>query len=87
MSHTETVKNVPNDQVAQVKLEFEAEGATVSVSDNGDGTSDVTATFPDASSDTNVSAAAAHASAASAHAAAASAHASVVAAKASAART
>jgi hypothetical protein len=83
MSHSVTVKNVPNAQVPQVKAGYEAEGATVTVSDNGDGTSNVTAVFPDSSA-SNVNAAAAHASAASAHASAASAHASAASAKAAA---
>jgi len=81
MSQPETVKNVPNADVARVKAEFEAEGATVTVSPNSDGTtSDVTATFPD---DGNGSAAVAHASAATAHASAATAHASAASAHAS----
>ena len=43
---TETLKNVPNAQVDQVKGDFTNAGATsVAVKDNGDGTSDVTATF------------------------------------------
>ncbi len=42
----ETAKNVPNAEVPPLKAIWEAEGATVTVKDNGDGTSDVTATWP-----------------------------------------
>ena len=79
MSHTEIVKNVPDDEVPQVKTDYESQGATVTVTSNGDKTSNVTATFPDLAAD-HATAAAAHASAASAHAAAASALVSAVAA-------
>jgi hypothetical protein len=47
MPRTDTIPNVPNDQVERVKGEFEAEGATVTVTPNGDGTSKVVATYPD----------------------------------------
>jgi len=48
MSHTETLENVPNSDVGRVKQDFLDAGATsVSVTDNGDGTSKVVATFPD----------------------------------------
>ena len=46
MRITKTMKNVPTDQVPELVREFmKAGAATVDVSDNGDGTSDVTATF------------------------------------------
>jgi len=45
---TETIKNVPKDQVEQVKQDFKDAGATtVNTKDNGNDTSDVTATFED----------------------------------------
>jgi hypothetical protein len=48
MSHTETLERVPNSDVDRVKKDFLDAGATsVSVADNGDGTSKVVATFPD----------------------------------------
>ena len=48
MSHTETLERVPNSDVDRVKQNFLDAGATsVSVTDNGDGTSKVVATFPD----------------------------------------
>jgi len=48
MSHTETLERVPNSDVDRVKQDFLDAGATsVSVSDNGDGTSKLVATFPD----------------------------------------
>jgi hypothetical protein len=48
MARTETLNKVPNTQVAQVKQDFLDSGATdVTVTDNGDGTSNVVATFPD----------------------------------------
>lgn len=83
MSRQRTAQDVPDAEVPALKAIWESEGATVTVKDNGDGTSDVTGVWPDASSDANVNAAAAHASAASAHASAASAHASAASAKAS----
>ena len=48
MSHTETLERVPNSDVDRVRQDFLDAGATsVSVTDNGDGTSKVVATFPD----------------------------------------
>ena len=48
MSHIETLERVPNSDVDRVKQNFLDAGATsVSVTDNGDGTSKVVATFPD----------------------------------------
>jgi hypothetical protein len=48
MSHTETLESVPNSDVNRVKKDFLDAGATsVNVTDNGDGTSKVVATFPD----------------------------------------
>ena len=48
MSHTETLERVPNSDVDRVKKDFLDAGATsVNVTDNGDGTSKVVATFPD----------------------------------------
>ena len=48
MPHTETLERVPNSDVDRVKQDFLDAGATnVSVTDNGDGTSKVVATFPD----------------------------------------
>lgn len=48
MARQRTAQNVPNAEVAAQKAIWEGEGATVVVTDNGDGTSDVTATWPDA---------------------------------------
>jgi hypothetical protein len=42
----ETAKNVPNEKVAALKAIWESEGFAVTVNDNGDGTSDVTASWP-----------------------------------------
>jgi hypothetical protein len=81
MARQETISNVPNSQVSRVKAEFEEVGATVVVTNNGDGTSTLVATFPD-----DASAARAHASTAQAHASAAQAHASAAQAHASAAQ-
>lgn len=48
MARQETLRNVPKDQVKRVVQSFRDEGATqVDPTDNGDGTYDVTATFPD----------------------------------------
>ena len=47
MSRKEVIPDVANDRVKKVKAQFESEGATVTVKDNGDGTSKVTAVFPD----------------------------------------
>lgn len=48
MSRTETLERVPNSDVDRVKRDFLDAGATsVSVADNGDGTSKVVANFPD----------------------------------------
>jgi hypothetical protein len=47
MARKEETKTVPNAQVKQVKKDFEDAGATVVVTDNGDGTSTLVATFPD----------------------------------------
>ena len=47
MASREETKRVPNDQVQKVKKDFEDAGATVVVTDNGDGTSTLVATFPD----------------------------------------
>jgi hypothetical protein len=41
-----TAQNVPNADVPNLKAGWESEGATVTVKDNGDGTSDVTGTWP-----------------------------------------
>jgi hypothetical protein len=62
MPRTDTIKNVPNAEVARMKAEAEELGATVTVTANGNDTSTVVATFPDST------AASAHASAAQAHA-------------------
>lgn len=46
MARTATIPNVPNNEVARVKAEFEAAGATVVVTANKDGrTSTIVATF------------------------------------------
>ena len=43
----EEVVDVPNEDVDRVKREYEQDGATVTVTPNGDGkTSKVTATYP-----------------------------------------
>ena len=48
MSHTETLERVPNSDVDRVKQDFLDAGATsISVTENGDGTSKVVATFSD----------------------------------------
>lgn len=47
MSKTVTAKNVPNKEAKQLANIYTAEGAKVTIKDNGDGTSDVTATWPD----------------------------------------
>ena len=41
-----TAQRVPNADVATLKAGWESEGATVTVKDNGDGTSDVTGVWP-----------------------------------------
>jgi|GEM_PF-6817821 len=50
MPQTETAQDVPNANVASLKAINEAQGGTVVVVDNGDGTSNVTTTWPDAPS-------------------------------------
>lgn len=47
MSKKVTAKGVPNAEAKQLANIYTAEGANVTVKDNGDGTSDVTATWPD----------------------------------------
>lgn len=47
MPRQETIDRVPDSEVARVKAQFEADGATVVVTDNNDGTSTVVATFSD----------------------------------------
>lgn len=48
MSRQEVLKNIPADQLDRVVQNFRDDGATeVDSDDNGDGTFDVTATFPD----------------------------------------
>lgn len=46
MVQTQTIHQVPNDQVPRIKAEFEAEGATVAVTPDGPNTSTIVATFP-----------------------------------------
>lgn len=47
MPRQEVIRNVPRDQVDRVVQNFRDDGATqVDKKDNGDGTYDVTATFP-----------------------------------------
>jgi hypothetical protein len=46
MSQKETILKVPASDVARVKAEYEADGATVVVTPNGDGTSKIVATYP-----------------------------------------
>jgi hypothetical protein len=43
---TETLDQVPDDQLADVVRDYESEGATVTKTRNPDGTWKVTATFP-----------------------------------------
>lgn len=45
---TKTAKKVPNAEVPALKALWESEGYVVTVKKNDDGTSDVTATAPDA---------------------------------------
>lgn len=48
MPREEVLENVPADQLLTVVQSFQADGATqVDTEDNGDGTFDVTAIFPD----------------------------------------
>lgn len=43
---TEMIKNVPNDHIEQVRVDFRDSGASkIEIVDNGDGTSDILATF------------------------------------------
>ncbi len=42
-----TLDNVPNSEVKQVAEDFESEGATVTKTQNPDGTWNVVADFPD----------------------------------------
>lgn len=49
MSKTVTATRVPNAEAKQLANIYTAEGAQVTVKDNGDGTSDVTATWSDGS--------------------------------------
>lgn len=49
MSRQRTAENVPDSQVPALRAVWEAEGATVVVKDNGNGTSNVTGTWPDSS--------------------------------------
>ena len=47
MARTETLNDVPNDEVARVVAEYHAVGATTVVTPNPDGeTSTIVATFP-----------------------------------------
>lgn len=48
MARQRTAQNEPDANVPGLKAIWEAEGATVVVTSNGDGTSNVTGTWPDA---------------------------------------
>lgn len=52
MPRQEIINNVPDAEVPRIKAEFEAAGATVVVTSNGDNTSKIVATFPDSTSAT-----------------------------------
>lgn len=92
MARSVTLTGVPNSDVADIKADYEHQGATVTVTDNGDGTSTVVAVWPDASGVVEAAGAAAgaaataHAAAAQAHTAAATAHAAAATAAAAAAK-
>jgi hypothetical protein len=47
MAKTVTAKNIPNAEAKMLANMYTAEGAKVTIKDNGNGTSDVTATWPD----------------------------------------
>jgi len=44
-----TAENISDAEAAELKLVWEGQGATVVVTSNGDGTSNVTGTWPDSS--------------------------------------
>jgi hypothetical protein len=46
MSQEETILRVEDTDVARVKAEYEADGATVVITPNGDGTSKIEAIYP-----------------------------------------
>lgn len=47
MAHTVVLRDVPEDQVETVVSDYQAEGATVSVTQQPDGNFTITATLPD----------------------------------------
>jgi len=58
MVQTQTIHQVPNSQVPRVQAEFEAEGATVTVTPDGPNTSTIVAVFPSSAAPQGAAAAA-----------------------------